>query len=248
MLKRWNPDVVALNEVPGGDWTDRVAKRAGMAYSYVGIISSADMMGILNANGTEGGYFKGKVPKDIEFKPNKFKSILSRKPSTGAREVPISGLGWQPASAVRAETVIKGRPLVIYSLHIAGDRAKPEGTQAADLAGSILAKETDADTVVMGDFNNQLGPVMDVFETAGFTNLWKATGMDVTKQFSFSAIKGRPSEGVIDHILFKSPQAAYAIQGGIIELNKPLSDHKPVWGDIRFGVPVGTTTTHPPAS
>lgn len=76
---------------------------------------------------------------------------------------------------------------------------------------------------------------MEVFEGIGFANLWKTTGTDVTQQFTWSAIPEKPRTGVIDHILFSRPQSNRALQGGIIELAKPLSDHKPVWGDIRFG-------------
>lgn len=55
LLKRWQPDVVALNEVPGGDWTARVGKRCGMAYTCVSASTSADMMGVLFPDGSEGG-------------------------------------------------------------------------------------------------------------------------------------------------------------------------------------------------
>ena len=40
--------------------------------------------------------------------------------------------------------------------------------------------------------------------------------------------------GVIDHILYNRPSGARAKEGGIIELAKPLSDHKPVWAEIVF--------------
>jgi hypothetical protein len=40
--------------------------------------------------------------------------------------------------------------------------------------------------------------------------------------------------GVIDHILFNTSSGAKANEGGIIELKKPLSDHKPIWAEIVF--------------
>ncbi len=39
---------------------------------------------------------------------------------------------------------------------------------------------------------------------------------------------------MIDHILYKDQVGAKVTDGGIIELEKPLSDHKPVWAEIVF--------------
>ena len=39
---------------------------------------------------------------------------------------------------------------------------------------------------------------------------------------------------VIDHIFYSTKSKGITKEGGIIELKKPLSDHKPVWADIVF--------------
>jgi hypothetical protein len=39
---------------------------------------------------------------------------------------------------------------------------------------------------------------------------------------------------VIDHILIGPKSKFVATEGGIIELEKPLSDHKPVWAALEI--------------
>jgi endonuclease/exonuclease/phosphatase family metal-dependent hydrolase len=39
---------------------------------------------------------------------------------------------------------------------------------------------------------------------------------------------------VIDHIFYSTKSKGEVTEGGIIELKKPLSDHKPVWAEISF--------------
>lgn len=234
MLKDWQPDVVALNEAPGGDWAERVGRRCGMKYVHVGSFSSAGTMGILHADGSECNYSKSR-DRSVKFVPNKYKVILSRTPLSEGKDIRMKGLGWR-ATVVRAVTTVKGHEVAVYSVHISGDRTAPKGTQAEYLAKSVLAKDPVHDVVALGDFNNSLGPVMSVFDAADFSNLWQALNRDVSKEFTWSAIPGQPHLGVIDHILFNHRGTTQAVQGGIIEMNKPLSDHKPIWADISFGV------------
>ena len=96
MFKPYNLDIIGFNEVPDGDWTDRVGKVLGMKHTYVGKISSANH-------------------KD------KYKSILSRIPlrSTVEHDLTVQRKrSWNPASVVRAITQINGIPISFYSLHI----------------------------------------------------------------------------------------------------------------------------------
>jgi exonuclease III len=39
---------------------------------------------------------------------------------------------------------------------------------------------------------------------------------------------------VIDHIFYSTKSKAKVTEGGIIELKKALSDHKPVWAELSF--------------
>jgi len=58
--------------------------------------------------------------------------------------------------------------------------------------------------------------------------------INVKSEFTWDAC-GQGNLGVIDHLLFNRPGATHVIAGGIIELAKPLSDHKPIWAELEFG-------------
>jgi endonuclease/exonuclease/phosphatase family metal-dependent hydrolase len=104
------------------------------------------------------------------------------------------------------------------------------------LAQDVLPKEKTKRVIVLGDFNNNMGDVaMNMLEDAGFRPTWKDLKIDVSKEFTYNALKPeQPNLGVIDHIFYNTGSRASARDGGIIELKKPLSDHKPVWAKIAF--------------
>ena len=209
ILKPYALDIIGFNEVPDGDWTARVGKVLGMNYCYVGKISSANH-------------------KD------KYKSILSRTPLevTAEHELRVQR-GWNPASAVRAETEIHGVPIAFYSLHISG--SKGNDGHANLLATEILPNETTGRVIVVGDYNNNIGDVaMNAIEGAGFRPTWKDLKIDVSKLFTYNAQNPQKNHGVIDHILYNTASGAKATDGSIIELEQPLSDHKPIWAEISF--------------
>ena len=56
----------------------------------------------------------------------------------------------------------------------------------------------------------------------------------MSKEFTYNALDPKKNHGVIDHIFYSTRSSARVTDGGIIELNKPLSDHKPVWAEIVF--------------
>lgn len=210
MFKPYNLDIIGFNEVPDGDWTARVGNVLGMEHSYVGKISSANH-------------------KD------KYKSILSRTPLAGTAEFELRvKRGWNPASAVRAVTRVDGVVIAFYSLHIAGSK-RNEG-HAYKLATEVVPKETTERVVLVGDFNNQIGDAaMNAIEAAGMRPIWEDLKIDVSKEFTYNALDPEwRNHGVIDHIFYNTLSGARAVDGGIIELKKPLSDHKPVWAEITF--------------
>ncbi len=210
MLKPYNLDIIGFNEVPDGDWTARAGKVLGMEHSYVGKISSANH-------------------KD------KYKSILSRTPLAGTAEFELRvQRGWNPASAVRAVAKVDGVFIAFYSLHISGSK-RNEG-HAYKLAAEVLPKETTKRVVLVGDFNNQIGDAaINAIETAGMRPTWKDLEIDLSGQFTYNALDPDwRNHGVIDHILYNTLSGARAVDGGVIELKKPLSDHKPVWAEIAF--------------
>lgn len=215
MFKPYGLDIIGFNEVPDGDWTARVGKVLGMKHSYVGKISSANH-------------------KD------KYKSILSRTPFEHSSEHELSvNRGWNPASAVSVVTTIGGVPIAFYSLHISGwkegKRRQENDTHAYQLATGVLPKETTDRVIVVGDFNNNIGDAaMNLFEASGFQATWKDLKVDVSKEFTYNALNPEKNHGVIDHILYNTASGARATDGSIIELEKPLSDHKPIWAEIVF--------------
>jgi len=212
MFKPHKLDIIGFNEVPDGDWTARVGKVLGMEHSYVGKISSANH-------------------KD------KYKSILSRTPLKATSEHELTSKkakrGWNPASVVRATTEIGGVSIAFYSLHICAS-GKDDG-HAYQLATDILSKEKTERMLVVGDFNNRIGDAaMNTIEASGMRPSWKDLKIDLSGQFTYNALNPEKNLGVIDHIFYNPSSGAKVTDGGIIELEKSLSDHKPVWAEIAF--------------
>ncbi len=208
MFRPYNLDIIGFDEAPNGDWTARVGKILGMQHSFVGKISSANH-------------------KD------KYKTILSRTPLDLTAEYGLTGRGWNPASVVKAVTKIDGVPFAFYSLHLCKSGAN-DG-HAHSLATEVLPNETTERVIVVGDFNNKIGDAaMATIQHAGFKPTWSDLKIDVSSNFTYNAQKPNQSLGVIDHILYNRLSGGKATDGGIIELDTPLSDHKPIWAEIAF--------------
>ncbi|MFT5883502.1 MAG: maltose 6'-phosphate phosphatase [Crocinitomicaceae bacterium] len=208
MLKSYDFDVVAFSEAPNGKWTKEVGEFCGMSYAYVGKTSSANH-------------------KD------KYKTILSKTPLKSTGEHALIGKGWSPASVVTATTVIDGWEIVLYSLHIPGT-AKMKGSKAEALA-KLIGNKKDLNVLVMGDYNNKIGdPPIAAMTSRGYQSTWKQLSIDLNKNFTYNAYKQDQNVGVIDHIFYKFSELVKVSGGGIIELDKPLSDHKPVWAEFSF--------------
>ena len=214
MFKPYDLDIIGFNEVPDGDWTARVGKVLGMKHTYVGKISSANH-------------------KD------KYKSILSRTTLQDTIEHELSvqrRRSWNPASVVQAVTQIKGIPVSFYSLHICRSTDSQKTGHAYRLANEILPKDKTDRIILLGDFNNEMGDhALQAIEKAGMRATWEDLKIDFSKEFTYNALKPKqPNLGVIDHIFYNTKSRANVKEGGIIELQKPLSDHKPVWAEITF--------------
>ena len=124
IFKPYKLDIIGFDEAPDGDWTNRVGKVLGMQYSFVGKVSSANHK-------------------------NKYKTILSRTRLEDPEEHVLTGRGWNPASAVRAVTKIKGVSVAFYSLHICKSGGK-DG-HAYSLATKVLPKESIERVIIVGD-------------------------------------------------------------------------------------------------
>lgn len=208
-LKAYSPDVVGFNEVPQGDWTKRVGAVLGCPYAYTGLVSSANHF-------------------------DKYKSIASRYPISDLREVMLDAPGgWNPASAVGATFEVNGKKIAFYSTHICFN--KNEEDHAKQIADAVKQYDVDADIVVIGgDFNCLVDHTSGIkhFLDAGFKSMWLELKIDTTDLFTYSAVDPKDVLGVIDHLVFKGD--AEATDGGIVEFDKPLADHKPVWLEIKF--------------
>lgn len=214
-IKSLNLDIVTFNEVPGGDWTERVGKVLGMEHHYTGAISSGNH-------------------KD------KYRSILSRTPLINPTEYRLQGRGWNPAAAVHAKTIINGKTISIYSLHVSGtahgNNRTVDGTHSQYLVDEILAKDETDFIILAGDFNDRANePVMNYYKENGFRIMWDDLGMDVSRaseHFTWNTF-GPQNAGVIDHIVYKSANNNMrAREGGILVWEKPLSDHHPIWAEL----------------
>lgn len=71
---------------------------------------------------------------------------------------------------------------------------------------------------------------------AGMCPTWVDLKFDVEQHFTLDTTDRNSLKlyGVIDHILIGSKSKLKATRGGIIELEKPLSDHKPVWAELEI--------------
>jgi len=211
MFKPYDLDVIGLNEVPDGDWTARVGKVLGLQHTYVGQVSSANHK-------------------------NKYKSILCRTPLEDTVEYELRAerrRSWNPASVIRAVTEVEGLSIALYSLHICAS-GKSDG-HAYKLATEILPQEITERVILLGDFNNKIGDdAINAIEASGMRPIWQDIDIDPSGKYTYNALDFRKNHGVIDHIFFNMPSGACVTDGGIIELKKPLSDHKPVWAEIVF--------------
>jgi exonuclease III len=91
-------------------------------------------------------------------------------------------------------------------------------------------------SVVAGDFNfiptndHAVNQYHKMFIDIGLDVSWKELGIDCTKLNTHNALKSEEngSGKVIDHIMYNTAKIR-AMDGNILEMASPLSDHKPVW-------------------
>ena len=229
-LKVLKPDIVLLSEVPKAnrgkkvkDWSHRLADALDLDHVHVGTVSSA---GHKSPNwGDPTGNYGGK-----------FKSILSRTPLTGGKDISVEGSGWKRASAVRVETEIDGRKFALYSLHLPGfahHKRQPvelsawKGSKHKALADHINAEKESYDVIVGGDFNE-----------------W-TEGLVMKSMLKETKMKNSTKEKSIDHILYSTKNKMKLLQAGRdwgpknqnkdnIKSDGCLSDHPWVWCELEI--------------
>lgn len=212
-LRPYDLDIVCFSEAPGGNWTREAADIMGMEHVIVGRYTTA-------------GH------KD------KYKTIACRTPLYGYDEILMADT---LHTVTRALTSLGGREIAIYSVHF------PHGwrdqSHIDETTGKIKTfidylrdRPVSETALLMGDFNfvpsNPGTPSLyhQMFVDIGLDLSWKDLGMDLSQCNTARIFKPeaeRPGH-VIDHIMY-NPEKMEALNGGIIEMETPLSDHKPVW-------------------
>lgn len=205
-LSPYQFDIIALCECPRGEWLSKTAQELNLPYYFCGEISTA-----------------GHV--------DKYKAVLSKTPLIEHKEIFIKGSRWgEHCSTSRIVTKIYGLDIAVYSIHIPKS-PDPDVTGVQFMANEMIPKENAALSIYAGDFNTRIGsPTMKIFEQTGLKNPWIDLKMDYKNLSSMEQLTDDMPDGcVIDHILYKSQLPVEIVDGGIIELNPMLSDHKPVW-------------------
>lgn len=215
MLRSFGFHVVCMSEVPGGDWASQVGKEMDLEYVILGKYTTA-------------GH------------DDKYKAILSKTPLYDITEVLM---GDTLHTAVKAKTKIGGQEISLYSVHFPfgwRDQAHiDETTHKIQTFVEHLKTHRDNETaVVAGDFNfvpskvDTMNMYHEMFKGIGYKLAGENVGMPYDSLRSMVGNKKRIGR-VIDHI-FYDPSKMNALQAEIIELEKPLSDHKPVWASFQL--------------
>jgi exonuclease III len=212
-LKSYNFNVVCFSEAPGGNWTQEVGNAMGMKYFAVGRYSTA---------GHE----------------NKFKTIASRTPLYDEEEVLMADT---LHTATKAKTKINNSEISVYAVHFPfgwRDQAHIDETtnKIVTFINYLKTNQKDEISVVAGDFNfipsnaDRTNNYCEMFVDMGMDVTWKELGIDCTKHNTWNAFETKDAGNgeVIDHIIYNR-QKMKVLDGEIIEMEKPLSDHKPVW-------------------
>ena len=217
-LRPYHFDVVCFSEAPGGDWTKKVGAVMGLNHVIVGKYSTA-------------GH------KD------KYKTVASRTPLSNFEEVLMADT---LHTVTKATTVVKGKEIALYSVHFPfgwRDEAHIDETTGKVTAFVEYLKEKQPYeiSILLGDFNFVLSaedyrsPYYEMFVDLGMVASWRDLNIDVTQLGSM--VKFNPGKnkagGVIDHIIYPTNKLK-AIDGLVIEMVRPLSDHKPVWALLQI--------------
>lgn len=212
-LKPYHFDIVCFSEAPGGDWTKKVGAVMGLDHVIVGKYSTAGHK-------------------------NKYKTIASRTPLSNYEEVLMADT---LHTVTRATTIVKNKEIAVYSVHFPfgwRDQAHIDETtgKVTAFVNYLREKQSSETSIVMGDFNFVLStgeyrsPYYEMFVELGMLASWRDLNIDVTGLGSMVKSRAEKNEAgrVIDHIIYPSSKVK-AIDGQIIEMVEPLSDHKPVW-------------------
>ena len=149
-------------------------------------------------------------------------------------------------TVTRAMVRIGGKAIAIYSVHFPKgwrDQAHIDETTGKVTAfiNDLKNRPVNEIAIVMGDFNfvpsnsDSSSLYHDMFIDIGLDFSWRDLDIDLSRRNTSRLFKPEAERvgHVIDHIMY-DPSKVRAIDGDIIELDKPLSDHKPVWAHLEL--------------
>jgi maltose 6'-phosphate phosphatase len=211
ILFPYNFDIVCFNEIPQGNWIDRVGMILGLNYSIVGKVSSANQK-------------------------NKYKGILSRYPIKNSNEFMLNSTGWNPASIINGIIEKNSNLFAIYSLQIAGSKGE-KGSYANMIATNILQRIKNSRLIIAGDCDNTPDDeAMLLFNEHDINNIWNDVDYDKTVESSLYT-GGNNNKGIVDHIFYSSISRSHTLKAGFIEVKPNFSNHKIVWALLEFPPP-----------
>lgn len=156
--------------------------------------------------------------------------ILSRTELSGFAQVELAS----GRSFAHAETLIGGVTFSVYAAHLGWNVAGLR--QHREFTDRYLATDPRAHLVLMGDFNDEhLSKQIGVLEEQ-VADAWTALGWLPGERISWPAAGFDGSEGsqLIDLIFFKRALPALVLDGDVLNVVPPLSDHKPAWADLLY--------------
>jgi maltose 6'-phosphate phosphatase len=212
VLFPFNFDIICFNEIPSGNWIERVGKILDMKYSFVGKVSSAN-------------------------KKDNYKGILCKVPIQSSNEYILNSKGWQPASVITVVIENNSNLFGIYCLQIAGSNGE-KGSYANVIATNLMRRLKDARIILSGDFENSPDDkALKLFYEGGMNNIWKNLNINTSNESSvYTDINN--SIGITDQILYSKLAHSHTVKGGFIETKPTLSDHKIVWALLEFPPPL----------
>jgi exonuclease III len=144
-------------------------------------------------------------------------------------------------TATKVKTKINNNEFSVYAVHFPfgwRDQAHIDETtnKISTFIEYLKTNQSNEIAIVAGDFNfipsnaDSTSMYYEMFVDIRMDVTWKDLGIDCTKHNTWNAmdLKDEGSGEVIDHVIFNCKKLK--VSGGhIIEMEKPLSDHKPVW-------------------
>lgn len=211
ILFPYNFDIVCFNDIPQGNWIERVGMILGLDYYFIGKVSSANQK-------------------------NRYKGILSKYPIRNTNEYILNSTGWKPASIINGIIEKNSNLFAIYSLQIAGSDGE-KNSYANMIATNIIQRIKNTRAIVAGDCDNTPDDeAMKLFDNAGMDNIWNDVDVDKNKE-STSFLSKNINKGITDHILYSKMSLSHTLKAGIIEVNPNIAEHKIIWAVLEFPPP-----------